>query len=191
MGIVISLFTFDIHCTWPTISAAIKHVLNLHAEVTVQMPAPLKSVIGLRKGYADKYRWSASTSPNGWIYFAHWVAGVWAGWSVFSAPPEVLIRSVALLKLSRRAQEQCSLLLAAWHHKKEQNCLLSLSPLFALLYSLRSPSSSSECLHSSLLFIYGGGLRAVLVQWWTLRLPGLVPKHGSVESFWGLSWGSF
>jgi len=46
------------------------------------MPAPLKSAIGLRKGFADKYRWSIPTLPNGWIYpTAQWVAGVW-GWQI-------------------------------------------------------------------------------------------------------------
>lgn len=107
-------------------------------------------------------------------YFAQWMdlphSSV-GGWCVgladrcFLQPrSEVLRRPAALLKLIRRAEEQYCLLLAAWHHEGEQNCLLSLSPLSALLYSLLIPNSSSECLHFPLLFPCGVGLGAALVQ---------------------------
>lgn len=79
-----SWVTFHLQCMsyLPTLSAVIKHVQNLHAEVTVQMPTPLKPVFELKNGFGDKYRWLVLTLLNGWIHFlAQQVAGVW-GWQI-------------------------------------------------------------------------------------------------------------
>lgn len=100
-----SWVTFHLWCMsyLPALLAVIKHVQNLHAEVTVQMPTPLKPVFELKNGFGDKYRWLVLTLLNGWIHsLSQQVAGVW-GWQICAFCTSWGLRELSS-NLCRRAQ---------------------------------------------------------------------------------------